>query len=131
MTETGRVPLLLENWGHGFCEGRSFFFICPSQRYLGQCRVGEVANVDIEGNVLMNFAELTNCSISIWSLLLTAQFIKLNLVPRTQILGPFGPPKKRVNFDICNKRQKWVFCDSVNLTHYVFKYKLRVRGAYN
>ena len=45
------------------------------------------------------------------------QSSKSNLVPRTQILGPFGSPKKRVNFDICNKRRKWVFCDSVNLTH--------------
>ena len=45
------------------------------------------------------------------------QSTKSNLVPRTQILGPFGPPKKRVNFDICNKQRKWVFCDSVNLTH--------------
>ena len=31
-----------------------------------------MANVDIKGNVLMNFAELTNCSISIWPLLLTS-----------------------------------------------------------
>ena len=46
-----------------------------------------------------------------------AQSSKSNLVHRTQILGSVGPPKKLVNFDICNKRQKWVFCDSVNLIH--------------
>ena len=33
-----------------------------------------------------------------------------HLVPRTQILAQFGPPKKRVNFDICNRRHKWVYC---------------------
>ena len=38
------------------------------------------------------------------------QPLKLNLVPRTQILFQFGPPKKRVNFDICNRRHKWVYC---------------------
>ena len=32
-----------------------------------------------------------------------AQSSKLNLVPRMQILGPFGPHKKRVNINICNK----------------------------
>ena len=41
---------------------------------------------------------------------LSPQSLKLNLVPRTQILGQFGPPKKRVNFDICNRRHKWVYC---------------------
>ena len=48
---------------------------------------------------------------------ITTQSSKLNLVPGTQILGSFGPLKKRVNIIICNKWQKWVFCDSVNLTH--------------
>ena len=45
-----------------------------------------------------------------------SQSSKLNLVSCTQILDPFGPPKKRVNFDICNKRQKLVFCD-VSIWH--------------
>ena len=49
--------------------------------------------------------------------------LKIECGPRMQILGPFGPPNKRVNFDICNKRQKWVICDSVNLTNYVSQYK--------
>ena len=39
-----------------------------------------------------------------------SQSLKLSLVPRTQILGQFGPPKKCVNFDICNRRNKWVYC---------------------
>ena len=29
-----------------------------------------------------------------------SQSLKLNLVPRTQIFGQFGPPKKRLNFEI-------------------------------
>ena len=29
---------------------------------------------------------------------------------RPQILGPFGPPKKHINFDIFNKEQKLIFC---------------------
>ena len=44
------------------------------------------------------------------------QFLKLNLVPHPQILGPFGFPEQRINFNICNKRQKWAFCDNVNFT---------------
>ena len=39
-----------------------------------------------------------------------SQSLKLNLVPRTQILGLFGPPKKRVIFGTFNKRQICVFC---------------------
>ena len=38
------------------------------------------------------------------------QSLKLNLVPRTQILGLFGPPRKRVIFGTFNKRQICVFC---------------------
>ena len=40
-----------------------------------------------------------------------SQSSKSNLVPCMQILGPFGPPKKRVNFNICNKWQKWIICE--------------------
>ena len=32
------------------------------------------------------------------------------LVLAVQILGPFGPPKKCVNFDMFKKDQKCVFC---------------------
>ena len=39
-----------------------------------------------------------------------AQSLKLKLVPLTQNLGQLGPPKKRVNFDICNRRHKWLYC---------------------
>ena len=35
---------------------------------------------------------------------------KSGLVLPTQIFGLFGPPKKRVNFDKFNQRQKCVFC---------------------
>ena len=38
-----------------------------------------------------------------------SQSLKSNLVPCPQILGQFGPPKKRVNFDKCNRRHKWVY----------------------
>ena len=38
------------------------------------------------------------------------QFLKLVLVPRPEILGLPAPPKERLNFDPCNKRQKFVFC---------------------
>ena len=31
------------------------------------------------------------------------------------------PPKKCINFDICNKQQKWVCCYTVNLTHLGFQ----------
>ena len=41
---------------------------------------------------------------------LDPQSLKLNLVPLTQILGLFGPPKKRVIFGTFNKRQICVFC---------------------
>ena len=36
--------------------------------------------------------------------------LKSGLVLPTQILGLFGPPKKRVNFDKFNQQQKCVFC---------------------
>ena len=36
--------------------------------------------------------------------------LKSVLVLPAQILGPFGPPKKRVNFDKFNQGQKCVFC---------------------
>ena len=36
--------------------------------------------------------------------------LKSGLVPPTQIFGLFGPPKKRINFDKFNQRQKCVFC---------------------
>ena len=39
-----------------------------------------------------------------------AQSLKLNLVPRTQIFGLFGPPKKCVIFGTFNKPQICVFC---------------------
>ena len=48
--------------------------------------------------------------------------LKLNLVPRTQVLGQFGPPKKRVNLDICNRRHKWVYC-VLTVSHLVFQNK--------
>ena len=41
---------------------------------------------------------------------LMAQSLKLNLVPHTQILGLFGPPKKRVIYGTFNKRQICIFC---------------------
>ena len=41
---------------------------------------------------------------------LDPQSLKLNLVPLTQILGLFGPPKKRVIFGTFSKRQICVFC---------------------
>ena len=39
-----------------------------------------------------------------------ARSLKSGLVLPTQIFGLFGPPKKRVNFDKFNQRQKCVFC---------------------
>ena len=36
--------------------------------------------------------------------------LKSVLVSRPEILGLLGPPKKRLNFNLCNKRQKCVFC---------------------
>ena len=52
------------------------------------------------------------------------QSLKSNLVPRPQILGQFGPPKKRVNFDIYKMTWMGLLCiDSVNLTHLVFQNK--------
>ena len=36
--------------------------------------------------------------------------LKSVLVLLLWILGPFGPPKKRVNFDIFKKHQLCVFC---------------------
>ena len=42
---------------------------------------------------------------SLWALSL-----KSNVVPCMQILGPFGPPKKYVNFDMSKKHQKCVLC---------------------
>ena len=39
-----------------------------------------------------------------------AESLKLNLEPYPQILGQLGPHKKRINFDICNRRHKWVYC---------------------
>ena len=36
--------------------------------------------------------------------------LKSVLVLLAQILGPFGPPKKRVNFDMFKKHQKCVLC---------------------
>ena len=36
--------------------------------------------------------------------------LKSVLVLPSQILGPFGPPKKRVNFNMFQKHQKCVFC---------------------
>ena len=39
-----------------------------------------------------------------------ARSLKSGLVLPTQIFGLFGPPKKRVNFDRFNQRQKCVFC---------------------
>ena len=53
------------------------------------------------------------------------QSSKSNLVLPTHILGPFGPPKNRENFDICNKRPKWVFCDSVDLTPLSFPVQIQ------
>ena len=47
------------------------------------------------------------------------QSLKLNLVPRTQILGLFGPPKKRVIFRTFNKRQKCVFCVFPPITYQI------------
>ena len=41
---------------------------------------------------------------------LVARSLNFPLVPLLQILGPFGPPKKHVNFDKFNQRQKCVFC---------------------
>ena len=42
-----------------------------------------------------------------------AQSSRSNLVPRTQILGPFGPPKKHVNFDLCNDRNGYFVTVSI------------------
>ena len=39
----------------------------------------------------------------------TPRSLKSGLVLPTQIFGLFGPPKKRVNFDKFNQRQKCVF----------------------
>ena len=41
---------------------------------------------------------------------LVARSLNFPLVPLLQILGPFGPPKKHVNFDKFNQRQKCIFC---------------------
>ena len=41
---------------------------------------------------------------------LEAWSLKSGLVLPTQIFGLFGPPKKRVNFDKFNQRQKCIFC---------------------
>ena len=38
------------------------------------------------------------------------QSLKSVLGYRPQTLGPFGPPKKRINFDISNEEQKLEFC---------------------
>ena len=38
------------------------------------------------------------------------QSLKSFFVPRPEILGLLGPPKERLNFDPCNKRQKFVLC---------------------
>ena len=51
-----------------------------------------------------------------------SQSLKLNLVPRTQVLGQFGPPKKRVNFDLCIWRHKWVNC-VLTVSHLVYQNK--------
>ena len=51
-----------------------------------------------------------------------SQSLNLNLVPRKQLLGQFGPPKKRVNFDICNRQHKWVYC-VLTVSHLVFQNK--------
>ena len=47
------------------------------------------------------------------------QSLKLNLVPRTQILSLFGPPKKRVIFGTFNKRQICVFVFSPPITYQI------------
>ena len=39
-----------------------------------------------------------------------ARSLKSGLVLPTQIFGLFGPPKKRVNYDKSNQRQKCIFC---------------------
>ena len=39
-----------------------------------------------------------------------ARSLKSGLVLPTQIFGLFGPPKKRVNFDKFNQRQKCILC---------------------
>ena len=50
--------------------------------------------------------------------------LKIECGPLHADFGSIWSPQKARKFRyICNKRQKWVFCDRVNLTHYVFQYK--------
>ena len=69
-------------------------------RYEARNVVFVASSINLIGHLLRSKREDT----------LSPQSLKLNLVPRTQTLGLFGPPKKRVIFGTFNKRQICIFC---------------------
>ena len=63
--------------------------------------------------------------------------LKIKFGPPHADFGSVWSPQKARKFRHMEQtKQKWVFCDSVNLTHYVFQavqfsFVVLLRGAYN